>query len=131
MSATPIAFDKSKLAGEGLDEMPLWPPEILKKGVESHRSHGFFAGEIVSMVYDADDGLLEFNDYPFDEFVHVLNGTSILTAAGGSPQEFKTGDTFVVPKGFNGTWEMRDNFRELIVMEANALAEGMKKFGFA
>lgn len=131
MSAIPIAFDKSKLAGQGLEGMPAWPPEILKKGVESHRSHGFFAGQFVTMVYDADDGLLEFNDYPFDEFVQVLNGTSILTAAGGEPQEFTVGDHFVVPKGFTGTWEMRGNFRELIIMEANALAEGMKKFGFA
>lgn len=131
MSAIPLALDKSKLAGQGLGDMPLWPPEILKQGVESHRSHEFFAGQLVTLVYDADDGLLEFNDYPFDEFVHVLNGTSVLTAAGGEPQEFSTGDFFIVPKGFNGTWEMRGNFRELIIMEANALAEGMKKFGFA
>ena len=67
----------------------------------------------------------------FDEFVQVLNGTSVLTAADGEPQEFTVGDNFVVPKGFTGTWEMRGNFRELIIMEANALAAGMEKFGFA
>jgi len=131
MSATPIALDKSKLAGQGLEEMPLWPPEIRKQGVERHKSHGLFAGQIVTMVYDADDGLLEVTDYPFDEFVQVLNGTCVLTAADGDPQEFTVGDHFVVLKGFTGTWEMRNNFRELIIMEGNALAEGMQKFGFA
>ncbi len=120
----PFCTGKTKL-------MPEWPPEILKQGVESHRSHDFFSGQLVTMVYDADDGLLHFVDYPFDEFVHVLNGTAVLTDDGGSPQEFNVNDNFIVPKGFTGTWEMRGNFRELIVIEANAMAEGMKKFGFA
>ena len=54
----------------------------------------------------------------------------LLTDDGGSPQEFNVNDNFIVPKGFTGTWEMRGNFRELIVIEANAMAEGMKKFDF-
>jgi len=131
MSNAPIALDKTKLAGQGLGDMPPWPPEVLKEGVSSHRSHYFFNGQFVNFVYDADDGLLEFTDYPFDEFVQVLNGTSTLTATGESPQVFKTGDHFVVPKGFTGTWEMRDSYRELVIIETNAFADGMKKFGWA
>ncbi len=131
MSNAPIALDKSKLAGKDLASLPLWPEEILKEGVASHRAEALFGGQFVVMVYDGEDGLLEFTDYPFDEYCQVLNGTSILTPAGGEPQTFTVGDHFIVPKGFTGTWELRDNFRELIIMEASAMEEGMKGFGFA
>lgn len=131
MSNAPIAISKDQLDGKSLESMPLWPAEILKQGVESHKSGPLFGGQFVVLVYEGEDGLLDFTDYPFDEYCHVLNGTSVLTAEGGEPQTFTTGDHFVVPKGFTGTWKLKDNFRELIIMEAGAAAEGMKKFGFA
>ncbi len=64
-------------------------------------------------------------DEPFlyDEFVTVLSGKAILTPAGGVPQEFITGDSFVIPKGFHGTWQMFGNYRELIVVERQAYEE--------
>ena len=43
-------------------------------------------------------------------------------------QEFNAGDNVIVPKGFNGLWETRDGFFELIVVEATAAAEGAKQF---
>lgn len=50
----------------------------------------------------------------------MLSGKLILTAADGESQEFVAGDTFVVPKGFTGTWQMLGNYRELIVIERQA-----------
>ena len=125
--AEPIRLDPDKLNGKGLDPLDApWPKRILVHGVETHRFSSLFAGQMVVSIYEADDGLLKIEDYPFDEFVHVLNGQAILTADGGKPQTFKAGDSFVVPKGFTGTWEMQDNFREMIVIEKEANAAGLE-----
>lgn len=122
----PIRLDVDKINGKGLTTLEApWPKRSLVSGVESHRFDSLFAGQLVVSIYEADDGMLKIEDYPFDEFVHVLHGRAILTADGGTPQTFKAGDTFVVPKGFTGTWEMQDNFREMIVIEKEANAVGL------
>jgi uncharacterized cupin superfamily protein len=123
----PIRLDQNKIDGKGLTTMGApWPKRTLVSGVESHRFDALFAGQLVVSIYDADDGLLKIVDYPFDEFVHVLHGRAILTAEGAASQTFEAGDTFVVPKGFTGTWEMQDNFRELIVIEKAANDAGLE-----
>jgi uncharacterized cupin superfamily protein len=125
--AEPIRLDPDKINGKGLTNLEApWPKRTLVSGVESHRFDSLFAGQLVVSIYEGDDGLLKIEDYPFDEFVHVLHGRAILTVDGGAPQTFKAGDTFVVPKGFTGTWEMQDNFREMIVIEKEANAAGLE-----
>lgn len=37
--------------------------------------------------------------------------------------EFKQGDSLVVPKGYTGTWEMPEKFRELIVIDTDFLKD--------
>ena len=56
-----------------------------------------------------------------EEFVFVVNGTATLTPTGGEPQTFYTGDFFVVPEGFTGTWTSTGNhlYRELIAIPGN------------
>ena len=44
--------------------------------------------------------------YTEEEYCHLLEGTSVITEAGGSPQTVCAGDRFVVPRGFVGTWEV-------------------------
>ena len=125
--AVPIRLDVDKINGKGLTPLEApWPKRSLVSGVESHRFDSLFAGQLMVSIYEGDDGLLKLENYPFDEFVHVLHGRAILTADGGKPQTFKAGDTFVVPKGFTGTWEMQDDFRELIVIEKEANAAGLE-----
>jgi len=125
--AEPIRLDENKINGMGLTtfEAP-WPKRTLVSGVESHRFDSLFAGQLVVSIYESDDGLLKIVNYPFDEFVHVLHGRAILTAEGTAPQTFEAGDMFIVPKGFTGTWEMQNNFREMIIIEKEAAAAGLE-----
>src|SRR5580698_8142652 len=51
-----------------------------------------------------------------DEFVYVLSGKLILTEPNGTVQEFRPGDSLVLPAGYTGTWEMQGNYRELAVV---------------
>jgi hypothetical protein len=43
--------------------------------------------------------------YTEHEFCHLLAGHVRLTADDGTAVEFRAGDAFVVPAGFEGTWE--------------------------
>mgnify|MGYP001335441289 CR=1 FL=1 len=43
--------------------------------------------------------------YTEDEFCTLTKGTVRLTNAAGEAQEFTAPDSFLIPSGFNGTWE--------------------------
>lgn len=120
----PIRLDRGKLAGEGLEANTL-PDELILKGLQNTSEAQLFDGEFIAFVWQGDDGILLVEEHPFDQFVQVLNGTAILTEKGGSPQEFNVGDSFIVPKGFTGTWEIRNGFREFIIFESNAYKAGI------
>ena len=40
------------------------------------------------------------------EYVHILEGVSVLTDAAGVATTLRTGDSFVIRPGFSGTWEV-------------------------
>lgn len=40
------------------------------------------------------------------EYVHILEGRSILTDAEGRTTELKAGDSYVIRPGFEGTWDV-------------------------
>src|SRR5690606_27673369 len=92
-------------------------------GVSRPRERVLHEGdEIVAAVYEEAPVKLPLQGkgMPYDEFVHVLEGTLILTDSNGRTREFNAGDFLLIPKGFTGTWETRGKFRELIVVERNA-----------
>ena len=59
----------------------------------------FFAG-----VWDSSVGKWEIS-YSENEFCHLLEGVVELTDKTGSTLRLKAGDAFVIPAGFEGTWE--------------------------
>jgi len=115
--------------GQDLEPMNPWPAEMERSSTVAHTAGTWFDGqEITALVYEAGDGMIKFTDLPYDEFVFVLNGTTVLTTDGGKPQEFHSGDSFVVPRGWTGTWEFRKAYRELIVFEKKSLAAAIEKW---
>lgn len=123
-----IALDG--LTRDDLEEMPapkekkVGNPRRFLSGRGSRTwSKTVYAGDIVSSVVEAEPSKLEIEDVGFDEFIHVLDGTLILTDKEGHAQRFEAGDCLVMPKGFSGTWETLGNYRELVVIEAKTLAE--------
>ena len=121
-----VKMDPEKLAGIDLPaEEPFMDAEDVLEG--SHRPRGeilYYGDQLIVEVYEDDPATLRFDEpYIYDEFVTVLSGKVIVTADDGVSQEFVAGDTFVVPKGFTGTWQMLGNFRELIVIERQAYEE--------
>jgi uncharacterized cupin superfamily protein len=67
-------------------------------------------------------------NYHVDQFVQVLSGTTSLTDSAGITRSFSAGETFVLPRGFNGTWVLSAHYRHLIILEPKQLQAGMAQF---
>lgn len=123
----PVRLDRKYLEGKDIPELAPWPASMQLRPLKTHRTIEWYTGEKLScMVYDADDGLLKFTDLPYDEHVVLLSGTATLTSLDGTVEVFNKGDVFIAPKGWSGTWELADNYRELICFETQSLAAAMK-----
>lgn len=61
-------------------------------------------GAFRSGFWSSEAGQAEIS-YVKDEICILLEGTVRLTAADGTVATYTAGDTFMIPKGFRGTWE--------------------------
>ena len=112
---------------EALDSMPPSPEEELLGVKREKWVKILHQGEVLIAVFESTPALIEIEEpFPYDEYVHVLEGELILTHIDGKKQTFKVGDSFLVPKGFLGTWDMTKHYREMVVVETKAAmnAEG-------
>jgi uncharacterized cupin superfamily protein len=69
-------------------------------------------GDPLVQIWESQAGVLKTEDYPFDEYCLVLEGVVEVTNQDGGTHTFRTGDTFVIPKGWRGTWDMKTRFRK-------------------
>ena len=51
--------------------------------------------------------------YTEEETCHLLEGVSIVSDEDGNATTLRAGDSFVIPKGFVGTWEVVEPSRKL------------------
>jgi uncharacterized cupin superfamily protein len=70
-------------------------------------SNQFFAG-----VWSSTRGKWRVR-YTEHEFCHLVSGSVVLISEQGERWEFWAGDTFVVPAGFTGTWEVVEDCSKL------------------
>ena len=128
--ATPdiVALHLEVMKKETLDSIPPFPEDELLSGEQENWTKIIYQGEVIVAIYESTPALIDVNKpFPYDEFVTILEGELVLTHKDGNKQTFKEGDSFLVPKGFLGTWHMTKHFRELVVTETEATmkAEGM------
>lgn len=87
-------------------------------GAPRHTIHPFFenpAGNLVAGTWKSTPGKWHaFTDR--DEFCYIIEGHVRLTDSKGKTQTFKTGDTFLIPNGFDGTWEVVETTRKHYVI---------------
>ena len=119
-SAAPVRLDRDKMGGLGLTAIP--PDaykDILVAGQLNMRVATLFEGkELRASIFESTPAKTNHRARPTDgdEFVYVLSGKLILTEPNGTAQEFRPGDSLVLPIGYTGTWEMQGNYRELAVV---------------
>ena len=117
-----MRLDPDRVAGIGLTAIP--PDtfkDILESGELKMRVASLFEGkELRVEIFESTPAKTNHKKRPTDgdEFVYVLSGKLILTEVNGKKQEFHPGQSVVLPAGYNGTWEMQGNYREIAVVAA-------------
>ncbi len=104
------------------DQPGKYPKEMVPPGQSSfHGGYGIAKSyqskdeKFVVGLWESGPGLLRTDGYPNDEYVRVLDGDLAITNRDGSKDEFKPGDSFVIPKGWAGTWDMKTKFKKQFV----------------
>lgn len=103
-----------------LTERDSYPPEMRVGDFDgSFKREKVFSSstnnENVVAFWESEAGVLRTEGYPVDEYCYVLEGTLVLTDADGRQQTFGPGDTFIIPKGWIGTWDMKTRFKKQFV----------------
>ncbi|MGI9288999.1 MAG: cupin domain-containing protein [Pseudomonadales bacterium] len=119
-----LGLDAGELRALELESIPPWPDELVLRGTNMHWQKVLHQGEFVVVVYESEAAVIDISHpFPYDEYVLVLEGEVILTSTSGDRQRYGVGDSFVVPKGWTGTWDMPVKYREKIVVEKKAWDE--------
>jgi uncharacterized cupin superfamily protein len=99
-----------------------YPPDMVPGGQKSFDGSfktavGYLSSDhrFSVSLWESGPGILKTSGYPHDEYCLVVTGDLIITNQAGSRQEFHPGDTFVIPKGWAGTWDMRTRFKKQFV----------------
>lgn len=117
-ATSPFRINSEALSGVSLHPSD-WPEE--RKNIRA--GHLFYGEELAVSIFESspkEGGKLSSTNltrnFPYDQFVLVLSGKAVLTDESGNAQTFVQGDSFVIPRGFSGTWEEVGVFRELVVV---------------
>jgi len=119
-----LGLDADQLRVMELESIPPWPDELVLSGTNKHWQKILHQGEFVVVLYESEAAVIDVSyPFPYDEYVLVLEGEVILTSTSGERQRYGVGESFVVPKGWTGTWDMPVKYREKIVVERKAWDE--------
>ena len=78
-------------------------------------------------VWQCTPGVVAMANWPYDEFCILLTGRVVITPQNGAAQEYAQGDAFVIPKGFTGTWDIRETVRKYYAIQKHPSALGRLK----
>lgn len=117
----PVSLPVSVAGGTNLEPIEAWPEDVRIAGAEPTRFRTWFEGQITAQVIEISDGVLRFSATPFDELCVVLSGSVTMTPENGAPRTFRTGDVYVIPKGYVGLFAPNDGYRAMTVMETATL----------
>ncbi|MEP4147016.1 MAG: cupin domain-containing protein [Halioglobus sp.] len=119
-----LGLDTGQLRTMELESIPPWPDELVLSGTNKHWQKILHMGEFVVVLYESEAAVIDVSyPFPYDEYVLVIEGEVILTSTSGDRQRYGVGESFVVPKGWMGTWDMPVKYREKIVVERKAWDE--------
>jgi len=66
-------------------------------------------------VWEAGPSKTYLEDYPFTEYVLMISGHLVVVNEDGSERTFRAGDTFVIPLGWSGLWDVREHMKKQMV----------------
>ena len=93
-------------------------PERLLSGSPEHRVRNYFSdatGQFFAGIWQSSPGKWRVR-YSENEFCHITGGRVRIEDEHGASWSFATGDTFVIPAGFVGTWQVLEPTSKLYVI---------------
>lgn len=94
------------------------PADKLIAGSPIHTARNFFSdptGQFFAGVWESTPGRWRVR-YSENEFCHITRGRVRIEDGAGRHWSFKAGDSFVIPAGFSGTWEVQEPLSKLYVI---------------
>lgn len=103
----------------GLQPTDYIAPEMLVSGDPQERGRSLYADQTAQLdagVWECEPNKHFLEAAPYDEFVYLLEGRIDVTDAAGNVETFKAGDSFVMPRGCQCTWDVKEPVRKLYVV---------------
>lgn len=111
----------------GLEPTKYIPDETLISGTPRERGRSFYAdqtGQLDAGFWECEPNTHAIEAAPYDEFVYLLEGRIDVIDDEGGVESFKAGDSFVMPRGCQCTWDIKEPVRKLyVVLTAEAYRE--------
>lgn len=93
-------------------------PDRIISGSPVHTARNFFSDEtdqFFAGVWESTPGRWRVR-YSENEFCHITRGRVRIEDDAGRHWSFKAGDSFVIPAGFSGTWDVQEALSKLYVI---------------
>jgi uncharacterized cupin superfamily protein len=119
-SAAPGIVDFAATQPETTVSRP--PADRQLGGKPEHTVRNFFSdatGQFFAGVWESTPGRWRVR-YTENEFCHLTRGSVRIEDASGQSWTFKAGDSFVVPAGFSGVWDVKEPVSKLYVIFESA-----------
>jgi len=82
---------------------------------ETWNSYADASGRFFAGIWQSEPGKWRIR-YTEEEYCHLLDGVSVITDEQGRALRVHAGDRFVIPRGFEGTWEVVETTRKIYVI---------------
>lgn len=108
-------IDFSQATKETLEWEP--KPEAVISGAPRQAAHMHFTspcGQLAAGIWQSECGKWAVN-FTENEYCEILEGVSVLRDEAGTAMTVRTGDRFLIPAGFKGTWEVVERCRKVFV----------------
>lgn len=113
-----IAIDRTRIAEDEEGKPAVFGTVLAGTPREIHRNlFDDATGRFSCGVWQCTPGLVAMKDWPYDEFCVLLTGRVTITPEGGEPRDYAAGDALVLPRGFTGTWEIRETVRKYYAVQ--------------
>jgi hypothetical protein len=123
-----VQRDLTRTAPQAVTDISIW--KVVAGNHPEGRNLVAFAsseGKFIVEVASYDKMELMLKDWPVDEFMYFLEGTVEITDSAGMTQRVTTGDTIVLPKGFNGRWKELTPIKKISVFYSESPLSELKK----
>lgn len=103
----------------GLQPTEYIPADTLESGDPQERGLSYYAdqtGQLDAGVWECEPNRHVIDSAPYDEFVYLLEGRIDVIDEQGGVESYRAGDSFVMPRGYKCTWDVKEPVRKLYVV---------------